>query len=46
MKRLLIVTLLTGLVSIGVAVIFHEGIILMVANAPMLSGYKEKRIAA
>ncbi len=40
---LLIVTSLTGIVSIGVAIIFHEGsTLVVVANALRLLGYKEE----
>lgn len=41
---LLIITSLTGIVSIGVAVVFHEGsTLVVVANAMRLLGYKEER---
>ena len=41
---LLIVTSLTGIVSIGVAVIFHEGsTLVVVANALRLLGYKDQK---
>ena len=40
---ILIITSLTGIVSIGIAVIFHEGsTLLVVANALRLLGYKEQ----
>jgi Cd2+/Zn2+-exporting ATPase len=40
---LLIITSLTGIVSIGVAVVFHEGsTLVVVANALRLLGYKEQ----
>lgn len=43
----LVVTSLTGIVSIGIAVIFHEGsTLVVVANALRLLGYKEKNIVA
>ena len=42
---LLIITSLTGIVSIGIAIIFHEGsTLVVVANALRLLGYKEKHI--
>jgi len=42
---LLVITSLTGIVSIGVAIIFHEGsTLVVVANALRLLGYKEKHI--
>ena len=38
---LLIITSLTGIVSIGIAIIFHEGsTLVVVANALRLLGYK------
>jgi len=41
---LLIVTSLTGIVSIGIAVIFHEGsTLVVVANALRLLGYQERK---
>ena len=41
---ILILTSLTGIVSIGVAVVFHEGsTLVVVANALRLLGYKEER---
>ncbi|MEW6086007.1 MAG: heavy metal translocating P-type ATPase [Chloroflexota bacterium] len=41
----LIITSLTGIVSIGIAVIFHEGsTLIVVANALRLLGYREKHI--
>jgi Cd2+/Zn2+-exporting ATPase len=44
---LLIVTSLTGIVSIGIAIVFHEGsTLVVVANALRLLGYKEKHLAA
>ena len=44
---LLIITSLTGIVSIGIAIIFHEGsTLVVVANALRLLGYKEKHIIA
>ena len=44
---LLIITSLTGVVSIGVAIIFHEGsTLLVVVNALRLLGYKEKLLPA
>jgi len=43
---LLIITSLTGIVSIGIAIIFHEGsTLVVVANALRLLGYKENHIA-
>ncbi|MBI2757773.1 MAG: heavy metal translocating P-type ATPase [Chloroflexi bacterium] len=43
----LIVTSLMGFVSIGIAIIFHEGsTLVVVANALRLLGYKEKHVAA
>jgi cation transport ATPase len=37
-----IITSLTGMVSIGIAIFFHEGSTLLVAaNALMLLGYRE-----
>lgn len=42
---LLIITSLTGIVSIGIAIIFHEGsTLVVVANALRLLGYKEKHV--
>jgi Cd2+/Zn2+-exporting ATPase len=42
---LLILTSLTGLVSIGVAVVFHEGsTLVVVANALRLLSFREKHI--
>jgi Cd2+/Zn2+-exporting ATPase len=44
---LLIITSLTGIVSIGIAIIFHEGsTLVVVANALRLLGYKEAHITA
>ena len=44
---LLIVTSLSGIVSIGIAIVFHEGsTLVVVANALRLLGYKEKHLAA
>jgi Cd2+/Zn2+-exporting ATPase len=44
---LLVITSLTGIVSIGIAIIFHEGsTLVVVANALRLLGYKEKHITA
>ena len=44
---LLIITSLTGIVSIGIAIIFHEGsTLVVVANALRLLGYKDKHIIA
>jgi len=44
---LLIITSLTGIVSIGIAIFFHEGsTLVVVANALRLLGYKEKHSAA
>ena len=41
----LVITSLTGIVSIGIAIIFHEGsTLVVVANALRLLGYKGKRI--
>ena len=41
----LIITSLTGIVSIGIAIIFHEGsTLVVVANALRLLGYKEKHL--
>ena len=41
---LLIITSLTGIVSIGIAIIFHEGsTLVVVANALRLLGYQERR---
>ncbi len=41
---LLIITSLTGIVSIGIAIIFHEGsTLVVVANALRLLGYREQR---
>ena len=43
----LVVASLTGVVSIGIAIIFHEGsTLVVVANALRLLGYKEKHITA
>lgn len=43
----LVVTSLTGIVSIGIAIIFHEGsTLVVVANALRLLGYKEVHITA
>ena len=39
----LIVTSLTGIVSIGIAVVFHEGSALVVANALRLLGYQNQK---
>jgi len=42
---LLVITSLTGIVSIGIAIIFHEGsTLVVVANALRLLGYKEKHL--
>ena len=39
---LLVIASLTGLISIGVAVVFHEGsTLVVVANALRLLGYKQ-----
>jgi Zn2+/Cd2+-exporting ATPase len=43
---MLIITSLTGIVSIGIAVIFHEGSsLIVVANTLRLLGYKPSPIA-
>ncbi len=45
MIALLIITSLTGIVSIGIAIIFHEGsTLVVVANALRLLGYKDAHI--
>jgi Zn2+/Cd2+-exporting ATPase len=44
---LLVVTSLTGIISIGAAVVFHEGsTLVVVANALRLLGYREKHLPA
>lgn len=43
----LVIKSLSGIVSIGVAIIFHEGsTLIVVANALRLLGYKEVHITA